>query len=230
MGLDYRNYVPTKGDERYKKDCYKPALDIIRVEYYSKYGTDPSLNPSGYLPIFFDPSLQIYGKCYCFRGKQPFKIYLQSSYKEKIPDCSHTIGIEIDDKKFNDEILYFSLDLMKRLADKGPNLIVKSYGNRPRYTIAFISDADFMPYFLGSTYAYWDLFERLCDNNLRNIIYIGDDLKSGVSKEIIEKVEQEYVEADLAKIAAGTNIEDIRSDNAAICDKVAQKFFRKSNL
>lgn len=227
MGFDYRDYVPRIGDERYKKFRFKPVLDYIRVYYYSKYGVDPSIadtsinHPLGEA-MFYDPTLPIYGSCYCFRGKFPFKIYLQDLYEKGFPDDMHTIGIEIAAKKYTDEGLIFSLDLIRYLSGKEANLIVKSYGPNPKYSIAFISRMDFVYGLLDNSDSYYEFFHRLCDNNVRNIIYIGDDLKFGVSREKLDEVEEEFVEADQARLADcfGVSIDELREKNSAIREKV----------
>ena len=227
MGFDYRNYEPQIGDDRYKKFRFKPVLDYIRVYYYSKYGVDPniadtSINRPLWEAMFYDPTLPIYGSCYCFRGKFPFKIYLQDPYENGFPNDMYTIGIEIAAKKYTDEALIFSLDLIRYLSGKEANLIVKSYGPNPKYSIAFISRKDFVHGLLDDSDSYYEFFHRLCDNNVRNIIYIGDDLKSGVSREKLDAVEEKFVEADQAMIAYffEVSIDELREKNSAIREKV----------
>ena len=177
MGID-KNYVPEIGDQRYSKFYFKPTLDIIRIEYYKKYGKDPSINPSIDDNVMFtDPSLPISREAFCFRGKFPFKIYLQKNYENNQQDNSRTIAVKFAEKNFNDENLIFIFDLISKLTGKSSNLIVYDFLDNYRYTVSFISQFDMLPCYVNY---YYDFFERLCDNNYRNIIYIGDDLKYGV--------------------------------------------------
>ena len=102
MAFDWKNYVPSIGDERYKKSPFKPAIDFLRVLYYAHYSVDPSINYVDDNVVFYDPSLPIFGECYSVRGKFPFRIFFQSKYDGCLPDDTWTIAIKVDDKNLND--------------------------------------------------------------------------------------------------------------------------------
>ena len=195
MAFDWKNYVPSIGDERYKKSPFKPAIDFLRVLYYAHYSVDPSINHVDDNVVFYDPSLPIYGECYSVRGKFPFRIFFQSKYDGCLPDDTWTIAIKVDDKNLNDDNLIFAISLINRFTGKNPNLIVSDMKeSKSETTIAFISKMDLICEAMGESKSYLDFFERLCDNNCRNIIYIGDDMKIGVSEDIINKVNSDFVE------------------------------------
>ena len=50
--------------------------------------------------------------------------------------------------------------------------------------LSFIADRDLSVY-SRKEMDYYEFFDRLCDNNVRNIIYIGDSMKKGVKSETI---------------------------------------------
>lgn len=219
MGIDYKNYVPKIGDERYSKFYYKSSLDIIRVEYYKKYQKDLSITQKEYAAIFDDPSLQIWGIPYYFRGNFHFESYLQGDYEYSKPDDSNTITVKIDEKNINDESLSFAYNLINMLTGKDPNLIVGiSDISKYVYTISFISKNDI-------SIGYYNFFARLCDNNYRNIIYIGSDLTDDVNSDQINSVKNEFVDPGLANFAANfhMSVDEVEDFNNNIVGKVFVK-------
>ena len=197
MAFDWKNYVPSIGDERYKKSSFKPAFDFLRVLYYAHYSVDPSINYVNDNVIFYDPSLPIFGKGYSVRGKFPFRIFFQSKYDGCQSDDSRTIAIRVDDKNINDDNLIFAIYLINRFTGKNPNFIVSDILNDKFVTtIAYVSKSDLVHEGMGESKSYYNFFECLCDNSWRNIVYIGEEMKIGVSKDIINKVDTDYVLRD----------------------------------
>ena len=224
MKNDYKNYVPKIGDERYSKFIYKSSLDIIRVEYYNKYCKDLSITEKEFAPIFCDPSLQIWATPYYFRGKFHFEVYLARDYEYGKPDYSNTITVKIDEKNINDESLSFSSNLINILTGKEPNLIVGIYEpSKYVYTISYISEN-----YISSgnkSLGYYDFFARLCDNNYRNIIYIGSDFTDDVDPNQINSVNNEFVNPGQAIFADNFNmsVKELETLNNNIACKVLVK-------
>ena len=59
--------------------------------------------------------------------------------------------------------------------------------------LSFIADKE-LSVFSAKELGYYDFFDRLCDNNVRNIIYIGDSMKKGIKSETIDKVQSEIID------------------------------------
>ena len=197
---DYINYEPQIGDNRYANLPDKYAIDIVRREHYKKYGKDPSVT---YLRearvLFYDYTLPIVASCYYIRGKFPFKIHLQlysdfplRPHKE-IPNPNLTVAISVEKERLTEENADFIIHLIKLFSDRNINLIVGD-GVDKEYIISYISPIDFNKG-TDARYnftPYYGFFERLCDNNTRNIVYVGNDLKTRSTPEALERVEEEY--------------------------------------
>ena len=178
MAFDWRNYVPSIGDERYKKSPFKPAIDFLRVLYYAHYSIDPSINYVDDNVVFYDPSLPIFGECYSVRGKFPFRIFFQSKYDGCLPNDSRTIAIKIYEENLDDDILTFAIYLINRFTGKNPNFIVSDMReSKSETTIAYVSKSDLVHEGMGKSKSYYNFFECLCDNSWRNIVYIGEEMK-----------------------------------------------------
>ena len=233
MRYNYRDYVPEIGDARYTNAKYflQPALDIIRVDYYNRYHKDPSINPHNDNVVFLDDTLKLLGKCYCFRGRFPFRIYLQDSYS-KLPNDTKSIALKIADdlsgKDLTDENLSFTYDLIKKFSGNAPNLVVANMEEgKYKYVISYISQRYFHSRYHTLSWAYEEFFDELCDNMFRNIIYIGDDLKKGVSEDTIRLVETKYVKYHLFELSKifHMSVEELEEQN----DSFRKRLFINNN-
>lgn len=191
----YKEYIPEIGDYRYKKIKHKFALDIIRVKYYEKYGKDPSISWTDDRIMFYDPSLPIFGTCYFIRGIFPFKMYLQSTYENVLPNRNKTITFKVEKKHLTEENIAFLNELVRIFGSNEINLAFGDYIDR-EYTISYVADEEFKVEGKYNRWTYYGFFERLFRNNWRNIIYIGDSLKKFATDGEIEKVQKDFIERD----------------------------------
>ena len=78
---------------------------------------------------------------------------------------------------------------------------------------------------MGESKSYYNFFECLCDNSWRNIVYIGDDMKIGVSEDIINKVDTDYVLRDKELLCEffGKDLARLEKRNESIRGKLLVK-------
>lgn len=191
--------IPEYGDGKYSTDSFKEALDMLRVLYYKYFNQDPTLL---YVPkmnmMFYDSTLYIPVNTYLVKGKIPFHIMYTGSYHNYKPNNTQSISIEIPfdilSKDENEEYLKYMLDLIQIYSGEQVNFVLGN-GTSTHGMLSYISDEDLL---LNSSkdLGYYDFFERLHDNNVWNIIYVGDSMKNGLSHETIEKVEKQFIDCD----------------------------------
>lgn len=216
---------PELGDQRYNKFFHKTALDILRVLYYDVFRKDPSISfVSNNRAFFTDDTLPIYGASYSIKGQIPFEIMLQTPYKNYNPSENYSVGIRINKKYLLDEIkedyFYLMSTLINKYTNNQINFICGDYFNENEIiTLSYIADRDFYHYDDNfNTKRYYEFFNLLCDNNHRNIIYIGDTMKQNAKLDEIEKVYSDFVVPDMNFIAnkLGLNINEIQNSNENI--------------
>lgn len=220
--IDYTKYEPFLGDERYVSLKHKYVLDFLRVKYYRVYGKDPSITFLYKDTIMFrDDTLPITGSCYYIRGSFPFKIYFQSCYKDGIPSNKYTVTIKTLKEYLNDVNLDFISSVIKNVTGEEINLVVGDCRDK-EYSFSFIDLNKFKKnkYFNKSSYI--TFFELLCDNNTRNILYIGRDLKDGFTPDEINAVNIEYVDKHFKDVLQYAHIseDELRKSNEYIRSRI----------
>ncbi len=196
--------IPQYGDFRYAKFQCKNAIDMLRVKYYELYQKDPSISEVyGFNYMFYDSTLNIMVYPYKVRGKVPFEIMFTGYYINYAPCENNSIAIKLNRNQIlnsdNEEYVKFIINLIKMYSGRDINLICDDI-------IAYIGN-DYFKY----SNKYYDFFNELCDNTLRNITYIGDTLKNyGDLDEINEvntifvdyhhKIKAEYCDMTLDKL------------------------------
>lgn len=188
--------APKYGDGKYAANSYKESFDMLRVWYYNHFHQDPSFSP---VPkrdmMFYDPTLWMPVNTYLVKGKIPFKLMLSNNYPNYKSDNTKSISIELPfdilSKEENEEYLRCMLELIKIYSKDNVNLVLGN-GISTLEMLSFISDKELSVYH-EKDFGYYDFFDRLCDNNVRNIIYIGDSMKKGVKHETIDKVQNEII-------------------------------------
>lgn len=111
------------------------------------------------------------------------------------------------------------LELIKIYSGDNVNLVLGN-GVSTRGMLSFIADKELAVY-LGKEFGYYDFFDRLCDNNVRNVIYIGDSMKKGVKSETINKVQNEII--DLHKKFTANEVmteEELEKSNEKIKQRI----------
>lgn len=210
---------PEYGDGRYMLSSNKEGLDMLRVLYYDFFKKDPSLSfITSDSSMFTDNTLPIEVNTYLIRGIFQFKIMFEGFYKDYIANNNHSIGIKISKeqlmKKGNNKYFKLLNDLIKLYTNCDINFIC-SDSLLKDYTISYISDKNFVYSGNLQEKRYYDFFELLCDNNLRNIIYIGETFKSNVSLEELKRVNNKFVHFHQELIAKqlGISYEKLLDDN-----------------
>lgn len=196
---------PTLGDDRYRGFYDKEALDILRVLYYDFFHKDPKLSYVMNKAMFDDDTLDIMAQIYLVRGEFPFRLMLTTCYKDYSPNEERSVGIRFDRKDLSKECakeyLSFMSELIKRYTNDEINFICGDAINK-NCTLAYIGDGDFYHYpGVLKEKMYYDFFNLLCDNNYRNIIYIGDTMMQNARYEEIERVNSDFVIRDIKAIA-----------------------------
>lgn len=189
--------IPKYGDGKYASNSYKEAFDMLRVCYYNYFHQDPNFSPvPKWDMMFYDPTLWLPVDTYLVKGRIPFQIMFSNNYPNHKSDNSKSISIEFPfevlTKDENEEYLRCMLELLKIYSGDSVNLVLGN-GVNTRGTLSFIADRDLSMYFRKES-GYYEFFDRLCDNNVRNIIYIGDSMTKGVKSETINKVQSEIIE------------------------------------
>ncbi len=179
--------IPQYGDFRYAKFLCKNAIDMLRVKYYELYQTDPSISEVyGINYMFYDSTLNIPVYPYKVRGNVPFEIMFTDYYINYAPCENNSIAIKLDRNQIlnfdNEESVKFIINLIKMYSGHEINFICDDI-------IAYIGN-DYFKY----SNKYYDFFNELCDNTLRNITYIGDTLKDYGNLDEINKVNARFVD------------------------------------
>lgn len=179
--------VPQYGDFRYTKFRCKNAIDMFRVKYYELYQTDLSISEVyGVNYMFYDSTLNIMVYPYKVRGKVPFEIMFTGDYVNYDSCGNNSVAIKLDINQVlnsdNEEYVKFIINLIKMYSGHEINFICDDI-------IAYIGN-DYFKY----SNKYYDFFNELCDNTLRNIIYIGDTLKNYGNLDEINEVNARFVD------------------------------------
>ena len=174
--------------------CHCPSQ---RVCYYNYFQQDPRILPVPKCDMmFYDPTLYIPVDTYLVNGKIPFNIMFTANYHDYKSDNTKSISIELPfevlSKEENEDYLKFIIELIRIYSGDRVNLVIGN-GISTRGTLSYIGDSNFSSHFNKEEW-YYNLFNELCDNNVRNIIYIGDSIKKGVKSETIDKVQREIID------------------------------------
>lgn len=221
-------YIPKKpvlGDDRYRNFDDKNALDILRVLYYEFFHKDPNLSFIDSLPMFSDPTLNIMAHTYLIRGEIPFKLMLTTTYEDYEAKCNSSVGIRFKRKdllkKSAEEYLTLMAMLIKKYTNNEINFICGNAVNKV-CTLSYIGEDDFYHYSGSRLRMYYEFFNCLCDNNYRNIIYIGDTMKQNSKPEEIELVQTDIVMRDIEVISEhlGMTTEELLKSNQEFADQV----------
>jgi len=189
--------IPTYGDGKYATSSYKEAIDMLRVCYYNYFQQDPRILPvPKWDMMFYDPTLYIPVDTYLVNGKIPFYIMYSANYPEYKSDNTKSISIELPfevlSKEENEEYLKLIIQLIKIYSGDNVNLVFGN-GISTRGTLSYIGDKN-KGSCINNEDWYYNFFYELCDNNVRNIIYIGESIRKGVKSETIDKVQREIID------------------------------------
>ena len=223
--IDYSKYKPFIGDTRWNNLKNKYALDHLRVKYYEAYGKDPSIT---YLIkdeiMFSDFTLPIVGSCYLIRGSFSFKVYFQSNYKDTLPSNNYTITIKVEKDQLNDMNIAFISNIINYFSGEKINLVVGDCYDK-EYRFSFIDSKEVKKDKKLNEHGYLYFFERLCDNNTRNILYIGKSLQDGVKQEEIDKVNNDYVNKHFYDVLTYAKItqEELEKSNEYIRTRIGSR-------
>lgn len=218
---------PEYGDGKYASDEYKEAFDMLRVCYYNYFHHDPIFIPvPKWSVMFYDPTLYLPVDTYLVKGKIPFQIMFSDNYPDHKFDSSKSISIELPfevlSKKENEEYLRCMLELIKLYSGDGVNFVLGN-GISTRGHLSYIAETDFFMYpSLSRDENYYEFFDRLCDNNIRNIIHIGDSMQKEVKSEAIEKVQKEIIDNDERLTAKASEVtdEELEQSNEKIKQRI----------
>jgi len=216
--------VPKYDDGKYAANSYKESFDMLRVWYYNHFHQEPIFSPvPKWNMMFYDPTLWMPVNTYSIKGKIPFQLMLSANYPNHKFDNTKSISIELPfdvlSKEENEESLRCMLELIKIYSGDNVNLVLGN-GVSTRGMLSFIADKELAVY-LGKEFGYYDFFDRLCDNNVRNVIYIGDSMKKGVKSETINKVQNEII--DLHKKFTANEVmteEELEKSNEKIKQRI----------
>lgn len=222
--------APKYGDGKYANNEHKEALDMLRVCYYNYFQHDPLFSPVPKWDVmFYDPTLWLPVDTYLVRGNIPFQIMFRDNYPNHNSDNTKSVSIELPfevlSKEENENYLRCMLELIRIYSGDSVNLIIGSEVST-RGTLSFIADKDLSMY-SRKEINYYKFFEELCDNNVRNIIYIGDSIKKDVEPETINRVQSEIIDLHKKLTAReGITEEELEKSNV----KVKQHVLSINNL
>ncbi len=216
--------IPKYGDGKYASNKYKEAFDILRVCYYKYFYQDLSFSPVPKVNVmFYDSTLFLPVDTFLVKGKIPFQIMFRDNYPNYKSDTSKSVSIELPfevlSKEENEKHLKCMLELIKIYSGDNVNLVFGN-GISTRATLSYIAEKEF----LNRSWKrkdYYDFFDSLCDNIVRNIIYIGDSIKNGVEPEEIEKVQSEIIDMHRRLIVSKkANDEELQKANEKIKQRI----------
>ncbi|MCI8394108.1 MAG: hypothetical protein HFH86_01325 [Bacilli bacterium] len=190
---------PETEDGRKNIEFYR--CKIAELEYRIKELEEKKKETSSILVpkwdmMFYDPTLWMPVNTYLVKGKVPFQLMLSANYPNYKSNNTKSISIELPFdillKEENEEYLRYMLELIKIYSGDNVNLVLGN-GVSTRGMLSFIADKELSVY-SAKELGYYDFFDRLCDNNVRNIIYVGDSMKKGIKSETVDKVQSEIID------------------------------------
>ncbi len=156
---------------------FKNEIDQLRMLYYDFFHKAPSINPVSLSVevMFGDSTLPIYTEGYLIKGEIPFRIKFTENYSNNQPDEKYSIGIQVNKNDLSKEIareyLKFMATLIRKYSNNAINFIccdgfnkAHNFSNCP---LAYIGENGFFKNHTTKEKAYYEFFERLCDNNWR---------------------------------------------------------------
>ncbi len=195
---NHRAILPPKyGDDKYASDNYKETFDMLRVWYYNHFNREPNFSKAPKRNMmFYDPTLFLPVNTYSIKGNIPFQIMFSANYPNHKSDNTKSISVELPfeilSKDENENYLKYMLELIRIYSGDNANLVFGN-GLNTKGTLSFIANRNISPSSRKGN-DYYDFFDRLCDNNVRNIIYIGDSMKKGIKQETIDKVQSNIID------------------------------------
>ena len=190
-----REFKPVAGDGRYYKYPDKDLIDILRVGHYEIEGKDLSITYSGDDDMFSNGNDLIIANTYYAKGKIPYKLMICSPsdltnecYKTSIL-TSISSNLLLNDK--NKDYIKFLANFIGQYT-KHPINFIYSDGLLNKIHFARICNDNIFKNIEGKK-DYYGFFHDFYDNLIRNVIYIGVELKDNVSLEEIKAVYNDFV-------------------------------------
>ncbi len=189
--MEYKS-IPVIGDNRYNKIYHKPAIDILRVEYYNRFGKDLSLNEKDSDLAMFNGDICEIAYKYLLRGVTTSIIMLDP--RQGIPSKKYFLNWELKESFLNHQ--YFSLyyDFMNESLKLMNNIyfnFIYTYGSIKEIYLSYIPSGIYK----SKYFKLYDFLKNLMRNSYINIVWLSDELfeesenKEGILKLI--KINQE---------------------------------------
>lgn len=196
--MENRGPVPTIGDNRYNRMYHKPALDILRVEYYNLFRKDLSISEKTDDHEMFDPNISEYANKYMLRGLIPSTIMLPSN--KNMPQSNTFLNWKLSASSLDDLNFSQYLEYMKKFLIKttGSNFnFVYNYANFNNYYLAYIPTGSNK----SNLFELRDFIKDLMDNSIINIVSLSGELLADSKNrtEIEDRIneEHEYIKKEL---------------------------------
>lgn len=202
-------FKPTMGDARYFKFPDKDLIDELRVKSFEKTGRDLSITYNGEKSMFGN-DLHLYVNAYEIKGKKPYKLMIGQGL---------TMAVTIETKKLDDiELL---VKFIKEKTGKPINFI---------YTDNFLEEVTFARMGNNTFYKtkdgkkdYYRFFYELYDgygDYIRNVIYVGPEMKLDVPINERGRVEEELILPNRCLTAQARIVENLDSFNEQVKTKI----------
>lgn len=137
--MEYKGPVPTIGDNRYNNWYHKPALDILRVEYYKQFGRDLSISLKDDNNEMFDPNISESSYNYFLRGTISSTVMLPLG--GRVPYLRTFLNWKLEAKMLENPEFSKYLDYMRNFIiqtiEKNFNFVY-SYASLRDYYLAYI--------------------------------------------------------------------------------------------
>ena len=199
---NYISPIPKINDDRFKKLPHKKLLDPLRIIHYNHYGKDPNIQlitSDNGKATMFENGRFIPTSWYKVRGNSSYLIQFSRNMTETFTG-SILITSTVQNPFSSESFSYFDDTYIKLLTEyikkqcHGDINLILSDGIFKTISFGHIS----LP--SRSQNSYCDFIdcaiEQLCHtSNSRDIIYVGDDLKTGFSQMEIQNAENMIEEA-----------------------------------
>ena len=195
----YKGSIPYKGDARYSKFPNKELLDDLRIAFYNEYEPrDLSITYRG-VQEAFDNDFHLYTETYFVRGRFPYTIMFEQSYNFSEPNPKPTLIVSLPITELFTEEATIAIDILVNYLESHTGSPINFI-----YTDRLLSEVSFAR--IGTSafkqnkegikdyYSFFYNFYDAYDNSyLKNVVYIGEDIKKEVPDSVIRQVEQKFL-------------------------------------
>ncbi len=191
--MEYKGSIPIIGDNRYNGLYHKPALDILRIEYYKYFGKDLSINEKTDDNVMFYNNISEFACKYLLRG--PISSIIMLDNDRSIPQKDTSLNWKLESRILNDPLFSVYFEYMKAslVAMNGLRFnFIYSHNNFDSYYLSYIPVGEDKP----SLFEIENFLRAFMDKSYVNVIWLDNELlaKSDGKDKIVSRIKLAHEE------------------------------------